>query len=53
MQNYLNEYCYKFNRRYLGDKLFDRILISGISYRWDQLQVNIWTFFLFFIVNSK
>ena len=26
LQNYLNEFCYKLNRRYFGDRLFDRIL---------------------------
>ena len=25
MQNYLNEFCYKFNRRYFGENLFDRL----------------------------
>ena len=30
LQNYLNEFCYKFNRRYFGDKLFDRLLIAGV-----------------------
>lgn len=28
LQNYLNEFCYKLNRRYFGDKLFDRLLIA-------------------------
>ncbi len=27
LQNYLDEYCYKFNRRYFGEKLFDRLMI--------------------------
>ena len=31
MQNYLNEFCYKFNRRFFGEKLFDRLLISSLS----------------------
>jgi hypothetical protein len=26
MQNYLDEFCYKFNRRYFGDKLSNRLL---------------------------
>lgn len=26
LQNYLNEFCYKFNRRYYGEALFDRLL---------------------------
>jgi len=33
LQYYLNEFCYKLNRRYFGDKLFDRILLAGISYK--------------------
>lgn len=24
LQNYLNEYCYKYNRRYFGERIFDR-----------------------------
>lgn len=28
LQRYLDEFCYKLNRRYFGDKLFDRILIA-------------------------
>lgn len=28
LQNYLNEFCYKLNRRYFGDRLFDRLLIA-------------------------
>lgn len=35
-QNYLNEFCYKFNRRYFGDRLMDRALIAAVSCRWDQ-----------------
>jgi ribosomal protein L37AE/L43A len=34
LQNYLNEFCYKFNRRYFGDHLFDRLLIASISTTW-------------------
>ena len=34
MQNYLDEYCYKFNRRYLGDKIFDRLLIAAVASPW-------------------
>lgn len=32
LQSYLNEYCYKFNRRYFL-KLFDRVLIACITER--------------------
>lgn len=31
LQNYLNEYCYKFNRRYFGECLFDRLMIASVS----------------------
>lgn len=31
LQQYLNEFCYKFNRRYFGDKLFDRLMIASIA----------------------
>lgn len=33
-QNYLNEFCYKTNRRYFREKLFDRLLIASISTTW-------------------
>lgn len=36
LQNYLNEFCYKFNRRYFDD-LFDRLLVAAVSYRWNYL----------------
>ncbi len=29
LQSYLNEFCYKFNRRYFGEQLFDRLLIAS------------------------
>jgi hypothetical protein len=28
---YLNEFVYKLNRRYFGEKLFDRLIIAGIT----------------------
>jgi len=31
LQNYLNEFCYKYNRRYFGEHLFDRLLIACIE----------------------
>ena len=34
MQNYLNEFCYKFNRRYFGVKLFDRLLEATLTNPW-------------------
>ena len=33
LQSYLNEFCYKYNRRYFGDKLFDSLLIDCVSYK--------------------
>jgi len=29
LQNYLNEFCYMFNRRYFGDSLFNRLLVAS------------------------
>lgn len=40
LQNYLNEFCYKFNRRYFGESLFDRLLITAVSYK-NQFRYNI------------
>lgn len=34
VQNYLDEFCYKFNRRYLGEKLFDRLMIAALDNTW-------------------
>ena len=31
LQTYLNEFCYKLNRRNFETDLFDRMLISGVS----------------------
>ncbi len=31
LQNYLDEFCYKFNRRYYGENLFERLLIACIE----------------------
>ena len=33
LQSYLNEFCYKYNRRYFDDKLFDRLLIACIEFK--------------------
>ena len=35
LQYYLNEFCYKFNRRYFGEKLFDRVVLAAINYNTD------------------
>lgn len=34
MQNYLDEFCYKFNRRYFGEKLSDRLMIAALETTW-------------------
>jgi transposase-like protein len=33
LQNYLNEFCYKFNRRYFGEALFDRLLVASVTHK--------------------
>jgi len=33
LQKYLDEFCYKFNRRYAGEALFNRLLVAGVSYK--------------------
>jgi hypothetical protein len=30
LQNYLNEFVYKLNRRYFGEKLFNRLIVASI-----------------------
>jgi len=35
LQEYLNEFCYKFNRRYFGEDLFDRLVTISATYRTD------------------
>ena len=35
LQLYLNEFCYKFNRRYVGFRLFDRLELCACTYRAD------------------
>ncbi|MEM7374099.1 MAG: IS1595 family transposase, partial [Bacteroidota bacterium] len=34
LQNYLNEFCYKQNRRYFNERLFDRLLIAAATLYW-------------------
>lgn len=34
MQNYLSEFCFKFNRRYFGEALFDRLIITALEKQW-------------------
>ncbi len=33
LQSYLDEFCYKFNRRYFGEYVFDRLMIASVSYQ--------------------
>jgi hypothetical protein len=40
LQSYLNEFCYKFNRRYFGEGLFERLLIAAVVYK-NQFRYNI------------
>lgn len=35
LQEYLNEFCHKFNRRYFGEDLFDRLVMISATYRTD------------------
>jgi hypothetical protein len=34
IQNYLDEFCYKVNRRYFGQNIFERLLIASATNRW-------------------
>ncbi len=34
MQNYLNEFCYRFNRRNFNEKIFDRLIIAVLTSVW-------------------
>ncbi|MCH7411220.1 IS1595 family transposase, partial [Belliella sp. DSM 111904] len=31
IQNYIDEFVYKLNRRYFGEKLFDRLIVAAIQ----------------------
>ena len=33
LQLYLDEFCYKFNRRYFGERLFERLMIAAVCIR--------------------
>jgi len=35
LQYYLDEFCYRFNRRYFGEKIFDRLIIAAATYQTD------------------
>ena len=34
LQNYLDEFTYKLNRRYFSDKLFERLLMACVAFSW-------------------
>ncbi|WP_335967356.1 IS1595 family transposase [Galbibacter sp. PAP.153] len=34
LQNYLNEFCYKVNRRYFKQNLFDRMMVAAVAEPW-------------------
>jgi len=34
LQSYLNEFCYKLNRRKFTDDLFDRMIVAGVNDTW-------------------
>jgi hypothetical protein len=34
LQNYLDEFCYKTNRRYFGKELFERLMIAAVEDTW-------------------
>lgn len=33
LQLYLDEFCYKFNRRYFGERTFDRLMLAAVCYK--------------------
>ena len=35
LQYYRNEFCYKFNRRYFGEAIFDSLIVPALSYNTD------------------
>lgn len=40
LQNYLDEFCWKFNRRNFGDALFDRLMVASVAYK-NEFRYNI------------
>lgn len=34
LQNYLNEFCFKQNRRHMHEQLFDRLINAAVNYQW-------------------
>ena len=54
--DYLDEFCYKFNRRYFGEALFGRLLVICVSYKNEFRYKYGWSYFtttnlLIFITN--
>ena len=35
LQNYLDDFCYKFIRRRFGDALFDKLMVASLAYKND------------------
>ena len=33
LQNYLDEFCYKFKRKYYGEALFNKLPVASVSYK--------------------
>jgi hypothetical protein len=40
IQGYLDEFCYKVNRRYYGEKLFDRLLIACVNMNYTKIVID-------------
>jgi hypothetical protein len=39
-QQYLDEFCYKVNRRNFGDKLFDRLLVACVTTNYQEIIIH-------------
>ena len=35
LKNHLNEFCWKFNRQYFGNGLFDRFMVAALAHKND------------------
>lgn len=33
LQSYLDAFCYKFNRRYFGEELFEKLIMVNVGYK--------------------
>ena len=40
LQNYLDEFTYKLNRRFMSDAMFERSLIACVDFNWNNLVHN-------------